>query len=116
MPFMVLPVFATNIKPVELVDEAFLRRIHYKVAAENPTADDFKQIWQNCCRDRGLGYDGAVVDDLLDARVSAVEGEHPRMSAARPHRAGPRAGAVPRRARGADCRTPRSRLRDLLRR
>ena len=37
VPFLVLPVFATNIKPAELVDEAFLRRIQYKVFAENPT-------------------------------------------------------------------------------
>ncbi len=42
MPFMVLPVFATNIKPAELVDEAFLRRIQYKVFAENPTPDDYR--------------------------------------------------------------------------
>ena len=37
VPFVVLVVFATNIKPADLVDEAFLRRIHYKVFAENPT-------------------------------------------------------------------------------
>jgi predicted ATPase with chaperone activity len=65
IPFMVLPVFATNIKPVELVDEAFLRRIHYKVAAENPTEHDFHQIWANCCRERSLAFDGAIVSDLL---------------------------------------------------
>jgi hypothetical protein len=65
IPFMVLPVFATNIKPGELVDEAFLRRIHYKVAAENPTEDDFHQIFANCCRERGLSFDPALVTDLL---------------------------------------------------
>ena len=37
IPFGVLVVFATNIKPSELVDEAFLRRIRYKVYAEGPT-------------------------------------------------------------------------------
>jgi hypothetical protein len=66
MPFMVLPVFATNIKPAELVDEAFLRRIHYKVAAENPTRDDFKQIFENVCAERHVPYEPGVVDDLLD--------------------------------------------------
>jgi hypothetical protein len=65
VPFMVLPVFATNIKPIELVDEAFLRRIRYKVSAENPTEEDFQQIWANCCRDRELSYDPGVVADLL---------------------------------------------------
>ena len=49
MPFMVLVVFATNIKPSELVDEAFLRRIHYKVFAESPTVAEFMQIFENCC-------------------------------------------------------------------
>ena len=37
IPFGVLVVFATNIKPSELVDEAFLRRIRYKVYAQGPT-------------------------------------------------------------------------------
>ena len=50
LPFMVLVVFATNIKPAELVDEAFLRRIHYKVFAESPTLAEFMQIFENCLR------------------------------------------------------------------
>jgi predicted ATPase with chaperone activity len=33
LPFAVLLVFATNLQPSTLVDEAFLRRIHYKVLA-----------------------------------------------------------------------------------
>ena len=37
VPFATLVVFATNIKPAELVDEAFLRRIQYKIFAESPT-------------------------------------------------------------------------------
>jgi SpoVK/Ycf46/Vps4 family AAA+-type ATPase len=65
IPFQVLPVFATNIKPAELVDEAFLRRIQYKVFAENPTVADFHQIWENCCRERDLDVSHALVDDLL---------------------------------------------------
>jgi predicted ATPase with chaperone activity len=65
VPFQVLPVFATNIKPVELVDEAFLRRIHYKVAAENPTQADFHEIFRRCCAARTIPYPKPVVDDLL---------------------------------------------------
>jgi SpoVK/Ycf46/Vps4 family AAA+-type ATPase len=65
IPFMVLPVFATNIKPAEQVDEAFLRRIHYKVAAENPTEADFEQIFANCCHERDLSFDRGLVTDLL---------------------------------------------------
>ena len=50
LPFMTLIVFATNIRPAELVDEAFLRRIQYKIFAESPTVDDFKTIFTACCR------------------------------------------------------------------
>lgn len=82
LPFMVLPVFATNIKPAELVDEAFLRRIQYKVFAENPTATDFHQIFENCCRERGLDYDPELVEDLLNrqfpARKVVIRGCQPR--------------------------------------
>ncbi len=54
MPFAVLVVFATNLKPAELVDEAFLRRIQYKVFAESPTRADFIQIFENYCAQVGL--------------------------------------------------------------
>jgi hypothetical protein len=66
VPFMVLPVFATNIKPGELVDEAFLRRIQYKVFTESPTKADFAQIFENYCRSQDLDYDPALVDFLVD--------------------------------------------------
>ena len=64
-PFMTLIVFATNIKPQELVDEAFLRRIHYKIFAESPTKAEFLQIFENCCREKGIEYRADVIEDLL---------------------------------------------------
>ena len=82
LPFLLLVVFATNIRPSELVDEAFLRRIHYKVFCESPTIADFKQIFAKCCAGRGLEYDEAVIDDLLHnyyrPRKLALRGCHPR--------------------------------------
>ena len=66
LPFLVLVVFATNIRPSELVDEAFLRRIHYKILAENPTREDFVDIFESCCREKRVAFDQAVVDALLD--------------------------------------------------
>jgi predicted ATPase with chaperone activity len=82
VPFAVLVVFATNIKPSELLDEAFLRRIRYKVFAENPTLSDFKRIFQNCCDERALDYDEALVDGLVHGvftpRGIPLRGTHPR--------------------------------------
>lgn len=82
MPFMVLPVFATNIKPIELVDEAFLRRIQYKVFAESPTVAQFHQIFQNYCQASGLDYDPAIpthlVEQVYPKRGIEMRGCHPR--------------------------------------
>jgi predicted ATPase with chaperone activity len=82
LPFMALVVFATNIKPAELVDEAFLRRIHYKIFAESPTRGEFLQIFQQCCDRMGMRFDRQVVDTLLDTyykpRSLALRGCHPR--------------------------------------
>ena len=65
LPFMTLIIFATNIKPQELVDEAFLRRIHYKIFAESPTRAEFFEIFKNCCRENGIAYRQDVIEDLL---------------------------------------------------
>jgi hypothetical protein len=59
LPFMTLIVFATNIRPAELVDEAFLRRIQYKIFAESPTVEDFLRIFDGCCRELGVTADRA---------------------------------------------------------
>ena len=66
-PFQVLVVFATNIPPEDLVDEAFLRRIHYKVRAESPTLEEFLQIFEDCCRAREIAFERPLVDELLSA-------------------------------------------------
>ena len=88
MPFVVLVVFATNIKPSELVDEAFLRRIHYKVFAENPTVAQFKEIFERCCAHQGVSYDESVVDELLREPVPAAAHRAARLPPARPDRPG----------------------------
>jgi hypothetical protein len=82
VPFMVLVIFATNIKPADLVDEAFLRRIHYKVFAESPTVAEFALIFENCCRERGVSFDRKIVEHLLQnyykPRKIALRGCQPR--------------------------------------
>jgi hypothetical protein len=54
VPFDVLIVFATNLSPASLADEAFLRRIPYKIAVEDPTLDEFSRIFELNCRRRHL--------------------------------------------------------------
>ena len=50
IPFDVLTVFATNLDPLSLADEAFLRRIPYKIYAKNPTTEEFTKIFALNCK------------------------------------------------------------------
>jgi predicted ATPase with chaperone activity len=65
LPFIVLVVFATNIKPADLVDEAFLRRIHYKIFAESPTLGEYMQIFRNVCAEREVPFDRGAIEHML---------------------------------------------------
>jgi len=82
LPFAALLVFATNLQPSTLVDEAFLRRIHYKVLAESPTVQEFRDIFKGCCLQRELPYEDGLVETLLDRfyrpRGIALRGCQPR--------------------------------------
>src|SRR6266571_8469739 len=49
VPFDVLSVFATNLAPASLADEAFLRRIPYKIAVGDPTVEQFTRIFEMNC-------------------------------------------------------------------
>jgi len=64
VPFNVLIVFATNLKPQSLADEAFLRRIPYKILAKNPTVDEFCRIFELNCKRKGLTFDPVMVEYL----------------------------------------------------
>lgn len=64
VPFNVLIVFATNLNPMSLADEAFLRRIPYKIFAKDPTLDEFSRIFELNCRRRNLAFDPVVVEYL----------------------------------------------------
>jgi predicted ATPase with chaperone activity len=61
VPFDVLIVFATNLDPKSLADEAFLRRIPYKIAITDPSVEQFTKIFELDCRRRGLAFHPVMV-------------------------------------------------------
>jgi predicted ATPase with chaperone activity len=65
IPFEQLVVFSTNIEPRELVDEAFLRRIRYKVKMDHPTKEEFREIFRLVCEKNFIEFKPDVVDYLL---------------------------------------------------
>jgi hypothetical protein len=56
IPFDMLLIFATNIEPKKLVDEAFLRRIRYKIKIDCPTEDEFHDIFKKVCVPYGITF------------------------------------------------------------
>ena len=53
MPFDQLIIFSTNLEPRDLVDEAFLRRIPYKIEVIDPTEEEFRQLFELMGRELG---------------------------------------------------------------
>jgi hypothetical protein len=61
VPFDVLIVFATNLNPKSLADEAFLRRIPYKIPVVDPTEEEYSKIFALNCRRRQLRFHPVIV-------------------------------------------------------
>jgi predicted ATPase with chaperone activity len=82
VPFECLILFATNLDPESLVEEAFLRRIHYKVRAYSPTRDEYEEIFRRCAAAREIPFRpeavAQVYRDFYDGRGIAPRGCHPR--------------------------------------
>ncbi len=49
VPFRTLVLFATNLRPHDLVDEAFLRRIRYKISMTDPTRREYREVFRREC-------------------------------------------------------------------
>src|SRR3954468_8329739 len=82
VPFDVLIVFATNLKPQSLADEAFLRRIPYKIAVTDPTVEQFTRIFEAICERRQLRFHQVMVAYLhrrhYRPAARALRACHPR--------------------------------------
>jgi predicted ATPase with chaperone activity len=65
VPFEELVVFSTNLEPSRLVDEAFLRRMGYRVRIEPPAEDTYRRIFERYAENEGVSYDESVLDYLM---------------------------------------------------
>jgi predicted ATPase with chaperone activity len=65
VPFDQLIIFSTNLEPTDLADEAFLRRIPYKIEIGDPSIDEFRRLFQSACLSMGCPYQPQAVDYLV---------------------------------------------------
>ncbi len=82
MPFQQVIVFSTNLEPRDLVDEAFLRRIPYKVPVVDPTEQQFRRLFDMVAAELGVDIRPGSVDHLIDRHYRPGERSfrfcHPR--------------------------------------
>jgi len=66
IPFQELVLFSTNLNPTDLADEAFLRRLGFRVGVLDPDEAQFEELLRGVCGENELGI--ATDDELLDRR------------------------------------------------
>jgi len=73
VPFDQLILFSTNLEPKQLVDEAFLRRIPYKIQAPDPTEAMFRAMFEIFAPKLGFpSVDPAAIDHLIEHHYRRV--------------------------------------------
>lgn len=72
VPFDQLIVFSTNMEPKELVDEAFLRRIPYKIEIIDPTEQEFRNLMKLMCERLGFPFEEGPISYLIETHYRAA--------------------------------------------
>ncbi len=78
LPLEQLTIFATNLNPKEIADDAFLRRIKHKLPINPPSRELFTVIFHLACRQRDIAFDESIVNVLF--RNYYDKGRSPRAS------------------------------------
>jgi predicted ATPase with chaperone activity len=76
LPLDVTLIFSTNLTIQELVDEAYMRRIAYKIAIPNPSADELAEITRRFCTRRKIDWTEPAIQHLVGRLFAS--GQEPR--------------------------------------
>jgi len=82
VPFDQMIIFSSNLEPRDLVDEAFLRRIPYKIEVSNPTEPQFRHLFLSTAARLGFQLQEETIDYLIETHYRQANRElrfcHPR--------------------------------------
>ncbi|MGE3912881.1 MAG: ATP-binding protein [Chloroflexota bacterium] len=65
IPFDELLIFSTNLNPADLTDEAFQRRVRFRIPVDDPTMDQFAEVFQAVCKAKRVPFDFEAFDWLV---------------------------------------------------
>src|ERR1700722_4672644 len=66
VPFEAFLIFSTNQNPEQLGDEAFLRRIQYKMLLRSPDESEFTTIFRRFCESKNLLFQDGLIARFID--------------------------------------------------
>jgi predicted ATPase with chaperone activity len=66
VPFDQLLIFSTNLDPNQLADEAFLRRIKFKIEIRDPDEIQYRKIWEMVCAAKRVEFDTNGINYLIE--------------------------------------------------
>jgi energy-coupling factor transporter ATP-binding protein EcfA2 len=66
LPIDQLLIFSTNLRPSDLMDPAFLRRIPYKIKLFAPSREEYRLIFDNVCQVYGLTMTDEIFDFIIE--------------------------------------------------
>jgi hypothetical protein len=66
IPFDQLLMFSTNLNPADLTDEAFQRRVRFRIPVSDPTIDQFAEVFQAVCKSKSVPFDFESFSWLVD--------------------------------------------------
>jgi predicted ATPase with chaperone activity len=72
-PFEQLIIFSTNLEPSDLVDEAFLRRIPYKIEIPDASEEEFHHLFRLCAKTFHCEYHKESVQHLVDTHYRPLD-------------------------------------------
>ena len=66
IPFDQILMFSTNLNPEDLTDEAFQRRVRFKIPVEDPTRDQFSEVFRAVCKAKQVPFDFESFDWMVE--------------------------------------------------
>jgi predicted ATPase with chaperone activity len=66
VPFECFLIFSSNLNPNDLGDEAFLRRLEYKMFMKNPSEEEFASIFYDYCRKVNIECPMGLLTEVID--------------------------------------------------
>ncbi|MEQ1827896.1 MAG: ATP-binding protein [Pirellula sp.] len=72
VPFEQIILFSTNLQPEALVDEAFLRRVPFKINIGDPSLDEYTDLFRLACEASDVPWRPDVIEKLIARHYRAV--------------------------------------------